>query len=161
MFVIPLCTKNLKEDGFFYGYASVFNVVDHDGDVVVAGAFQKSLDAWESKKEKPLMLWQHEPAVVIGQWHDMSEDIYGLAVRGQIDLSHHAGQHVYHMMQAGDVKGLSIGFVPSNTLKRHGRRYLCEVDLREVSIVTEACNRMACVTQVLSKAAEATILSHF
>lgn len=146
MLVVPLNTKGIESNGIFYGYASVFNVVDHDGDIVVPGAFRQSLEEWTKKKQKPAMLWQHEQNLEIGTWHNMSEDMYGLTVKGQVDLSHSAGRHVYQLMQTGEIKGLSIGFVPLQTVQRRGNRYICGVDLREISIVSEACNRMACIT---------------
>lgn len=146
MLIVPLNTKGMESNGIFYGYASVFNVVDHDGDIIVPGAFKQSLEAWAQCEKKPSMLWQHEQSMEIGTWHDMSEDAYGLVVKGQIDLSHSAGRHVYQLMQTGEVKGLSIGFVPIQAVYRRGNRYICDVDLREISVVSEACNRMACIT---------------
>lgn len=148
MLIVPLSTKGVDSHGVFYGYASVFNVVNHDGDILVPGVFQASLASWTQKEKKPAMLWQHEPNVRIGQWHELFEDAYGLAVKGKIDLSLSAGRHTYQMMQTGDVKGLSVGFVSMHALKRHGHRYICEADLCEISIVTEACNRMACITHI-------------
>lgn len=149
MLIVPLNTKGVDSNGLFYGYASVFNIVDYDGDVVVQGAFQSSLQTWQEKKKKPSMLWQHDPHMEIGTWHAIEEDVYGLTVTGQIDLTSKAGQHVYRLVQAGDIKGLSIGFVPLHTFQRNGYRYISDVDLHEVSIVSEACNRMACITSCM------------
>lgn len=146
MMIVPFNTKGVNDDGYFYGYASVFHVVDHDGDILVQGAFQESLQAWEKKAEKPAMLWQHAPDVTLGTWQAMSEDAYGLVVKGQLDLTLPAARHVQQLVRSGDVKGLSIGFHPLNAVFHNGYRYIHRVDLREISIVTEACNRMACIT---------------
>ena len=43
---IPLKIKSVSETGEFEGYGSVFGVEDSYSDVVVKGAFQKSLAAW-------------------------------------------------------------------------------------------------------------------
>jgi len=65
--------------GTFAGYASIFDVVDSYGDIVVRGAFKKTL---REKKQFPI-LWSHnimEPLGVIrGQ-----EDERGLADLGSV-----------------------------------------------------------------------------
>ena len=45
--------KSLDEGGFFEGYASVFGVQDSDGDVIVKGAFKKSLEAHKASGRMP------------------------------------------------------------------------------------------------------------
>lgn len=146
MMVVPLHTKGVNDDGYFYGYASVFSVVDHDGDILIPGAFQETLQAWAQKEQKPDMLWQHAPNVNLGSWTDVAEDDYGLAVKGQLNFSLSSARHVHQLIRRGEVKGLSIGFLPLNTIFHQGYRHIHRVDLREISIVTEACNRMACIT---------------
>ena len=41
----PLAIKSLGADGVFAGYASVFGAVDHQNEVVAAGAFTKTWGA--------------------------------------------------------------------------------------------------------------------
>ncbi len=53
-------TKNLADDGTFSGYGSVFHVIDGVKDVVVPGAFTKSLKAWVKKSRMPGLFWQHD-----------------------------------------------------------------------------------------------------
>ncbi len=56
---MPLKIKSVSENGEFEGYGSVFGVKDQDEDMVVKGAFQKSLDSWNEKGALPALLWQH------------------------------------------------------------------------------------------------------
>ena len=46
----------------FSGYASVFNIVDKQNDLILPGAFKKNLS-----KNKIKLLWQHNPGEPIGR----------------------------------------------------------------------------------------------
>lgn len=76
--------KSCQENGVFSGYASVFDVTDYHNDVVVRGAFCKSLGEWGRSKSMPKMLWQHDSKIPIGVWQEIKEDSYGLKVKGQL-----------------------------------------------------------------------------
>lgn len=150
-FTVPFEIKALKDDGSFSGYGSVFDVEDWYKEVVKPGAFRKSLAQWKKKNKLPSMLWQHDGRLPIGKYTKMSEDGTGLYVEGQLfkdDLQ--LAKDAYLFMKENVVTGLSIGF---NT-KRHEWdddkriRYLLEVDLWEVSLVTFPANESAGVTAV-------------
>ncbi len=55
--------KAVEEDGTFEGMLSVFNVVDLGGDMVMPGAFTKTI---ADNDGKVVMLWQHETKEPIG-----------------------------------------------------------------------------------------------
>ena len=57
---LALTIKSVSDTGEFEGYGSVFGVEDSYGDVVVKGAFEKSLASWREKGRLPAMLWQHD-----------------------------------------------------------------------------------------------------
>lgn len=40
----PLSIKNIGENGVFSGYASVFNIVDKQNDLILPGAFKENLN---------------------------------------------------------------------------------------------------------------------
>jgi phage head maturation protease len=64
-------------DGHIEGYASTFGNVDLGGDVVMSGAFRKSLS-----EDMPKMFWMHDPSEPIGRWTAAQEDRhcrYGVA----------------------------------------------------------------------------------
>src|SRR5690348_14659788 len=58
--------SEVSADGAFFGYASVFEEVDLGRDVVMPGAFAKSLKARGPSGVR--MLLQHDPASPIGVW---------------------------------------------------------------------------------------------
>ena len=66
------------------GYASLFGEADQGGDVVVAGAYARSLKAMAAKGQAVKMLWQHDPREPIGIWDEVREDRRGLFVKGRL-----------------------------------------------------------------------------
>ena len=132
----PVKLETVTKDGSFSGYASLFGKADLGGDVVMAGAFAKSLAARGARSIK--LLYQHDPNEVIGIWSEVMEDGRGLYVRGRIleDLSR--GREVLALMRAGALDGLSVGYKTLQSKKdpRTGHRLLTEIDLWEISVVT-------------------------
>ncbi|MGD9540652.1 HK97 family phage prohead protease [Methylocystis sp.] len=130
----PLLQAN--EAGAFSGYASLFGVVDSGGDMVMAGAFARSLIKRGAQGVK--MLWQHQAAEPIGMWTSIAEDSRGLKVEGRLDLSVARAREALSLMRKGAIDGLSIGFRTqrATTEKSSGVRRLHEIDLWEISIVT-------------------------
>jgi HK97 family phage prohead protease len=126
-----------EEKGTFRGYASIWDVVDSMGDVVVKGAFKRTL---KDNKQFPL-LWSHnlmEPIGVI----EAKEDVRGLAVQGQLNVDVQRGREIRSLMRQGAVTGLSIGFqtVREEQDKDTGTRRLTEAKLWEISpCVFQAC----------------------
>lgn len=123
-------------DGVFQGYASLFGVVDLAGDTVVPGAFAASLAQRGASGVK--LLWQHNPAELLGIWEILAEDSRGLFVRGRLDLAVARAREVHALMKSRAVDGLSIGFktIRSRRDAATGQRRLEKIDLWEVSIVT-------------------------
>jgi HK97 family phage prohead protease len=126
-----------EEKGTFTGYASIFGVVDSYGDMVLPGAFKKTL---REKKEFP-MLWSHdvrEPIGVIGG----EEDEKGLKVSGQLNRDVQRGREIRSLMSQRAVNGLSIGFVTvkEGVDKDSQARTLKEINVWEISpCVFQAC----------------------
>ena len=131
------------------GLGSVFHNVDQGGDIVLPGAFSKTL-----KARTPAMLWQHKSDHVIGVWDEMRETPEGLRVKGRI-LETTLGNDVYTLAKAGALTGLSIGYgvKDSSIDKKTGIRQLKDLDLYEVSLVTFAMNEKATITHVKTKPA--------
>jgi hypothetical protein len=149
--------------GAFEGYGAVFGNVDSYGDMIVAGAFKKTLAAWKKEKRLPKMLLQHggwgssvEDYLPIGLWTDMREDEKGLWCEGVFaDTS--LGQDVRKLCSMEPrpaLDGLSIGYyaktVTYGTKPEDPRRTLKEIDLEEVSIVTFPANEQARIAAVKS-----------
>jgi len=119
------------------GYASLFGVADQGGDVVVAGAYARSLRRILGEGRQVKMLWQHDPAQPIGVWDEVREDSKGLWVRGHILTEVEKGREAAALVAAGAIDGLSIGYRTVAAEKdAKGQRLLREIDLWEVSLVT-------------------------
>lgn len=135
-------------DGRIAGYASVFGAVDLGKDVVERGAFARSLDTRGVTGIR--MLFQHDPAEVIGRWTAIREDARGLYVEGRISTEVAKGREVLALLRNGGLDGLSIGFrtVKARKEARTGVRRILEADLWEISVVTFPMLPQARVTAV-------------
>jgi len=123
--------------GTFSGYASVFGAVDSYGDVVVKGAFKKTL---RDKKQSPI-LWSHSIMEPVGVLRG-AEDERGLEIDGQLNLDVQRGRELRSLMKQGAVDGLSIGYqvVKDEPGQGDAARMLKEINLWEISLcVFQAC----------------------
>ncbi len=145
---LPLAQAHLKvagdKPGRFRGYASVFDVVDADRDVIVAGAFRDALAEPGAVK----MFFNHAFwDLPIGKYLELDEDKVGLAVEGQITLDMSKGADVHAAMKAETVDGLSIGFSMGPDDWEYdsakGVRIIKRVDLHEISVCTFPANDSA------------------
>lgn len=154
--------KDVSEAGKFSGYASVFDVVDSYNEVVAPGAFVKSLDALRSKGRGLPVLWQHRTGEPIGNW-DMSslgEDQRGLFGDGELWLDESAYARIAQRgMKSRAVTGLSIGYFvrDSSFDQKTGVRTLKELELVEISVVTNPANDEARIDEIKSKLAHGSL----
>jgi HK97 family phage prohead protease len=138
-------------DREFEGHGSIFGNVDLGGDVMLPGAFKRTLKAHKAASTMPAMFWMHRPDQVAGVWHDMKEDEKGLHVRGEL-ADTPLGNEMRALLKMKAVRGLSIGYRAVDTdYDRDSNRLLKEVDLWEVSIVSLAMNPLAKVEAVKSR----------
>ena len=130
-----IALDSVAGDGTFTGYASLFETPDLSGDIISAGAFEKSLKRRGASGVR--MLFQHDPAEPIGTWTDIREDARGLFAAGRINADVARGREVLSLMRSGGLDGLSIGFSTVKSRREaSGLRRLLEVDLWEISVVT-------------------------
>ena len=135
----------------FEGHGSVFRNVDLGGDIVVPGAFKRSLATHAKAGTMPQMFWMHRPDQVPGVWSDMREDDRGLYVKGEL-VDTALGNEMRTLLSRKAVRGLSIGYRATDTdYDADGNRILKEVDLWEVSLVSLAMNPMARVEAAKSR----------
>lgn len=134
--------EDAAEDGTFTGYASVaLGEPDSYGDIVMPGAFAKTLARHKSRETLPMMFFGHKAdELPIGKWLELAEDDRGLKAVGQLALDDPFAQRVYAAMKGGRVRGLSIGYrIPAGGIEYNaegkGVNHLKEVDLFEVSVV--------------------------
>lgn len=139
---------SLSSDGNVEGYASLFGEVDQARDMVMPGAFTKTL-AQRGLRKIP-MLFQHDPAEPVGIWLDLHEDFRGLWARGRLIPDVARGRELLALVSEGAIDGLSIGYrtVRGQIDPKTRVRKLYQVDLWEVSIVTFPLLQGARVTAV-------------
>lgn len=137
------------EEGYIEGWASTFGNVDAQKDIVLPGAFAKSIQGRASKVK---MLWQHKQDMPIGVWTEMRETPQGLYVKGKLLLKTALGRDAYEMLKAGAIDQMSIGYATKSydIDRKTGVRSLKEVELHEVSLVTFPANDKARITDVKS-----------
>ena len=138
-------------EGFLTGYASVFDVVDRQGEIVRRGAYRRTLAEHKMQGTSPALLWSHKLDHPIGRWVELREDERGLWAKGKLSLNTDAGKQAYSHLVNGDLDGLSIGFV----VPEGGRKYvgdgtfeLLDIELVEISVVTAPANRGARISSV-------------
>ncbi len=124
----------VDEDGRFAGYASVFGRMDDAGDIVLAGAFRRSLAGRGVRDIR--MLFQHDPKEPVGLWRSIIEDGFGLWVEGQLVPGVPRADALRRLIERRAIDGLSIGFRTVRATRSGGHRRLVEIDLWEISIVT-------------------------
>jgi HK97 family phage prohead protease len=138
--------KEITAEGTFEGILSPYGNVDNGGDVVLPGAYAKTLK--EQGDTRPL-LWQHKSDQPIGLL-TLEDRPEGLWAKGELLMELPDAKKAYLLIKARIVKGLSIGFVAMKDAVNNGIRQLSEVKLYEGSIVTFPMNESALITSVKS-----------
>ena len=127
---------SILPDGSVEGYASLFVEIDQSRDMVMPGAFARTLSL-RGVRRIP-MLFQHDPAEPIGIWQEIAEDWRGLRVRGRLIPEVVRARELLALLREGAADGLSIGFktVRAGRDPKQRVRKLYEIELWEISIVT-------------------------
>jgi HK97 family phage prohead protease len=137
--------KDFGEQGTFTGLASVYGNRDLGGDIVEPGAFTKTIA--DKNGEVPI-LWQHDYREPIGMGKLM-DTAGGLQIMGELAVeSSPTAMKAYGLMKKGILKGLSIGYDTIRDEVKEKVRYLKELKLWEVSIVTFPMNELATVNSI-------------
>lgn len=130
--------------GTFVGLASVYNVKDLHDDIVLPGAFTKTI------AERPIvkLLYQHDTREPIGVG-EVSDSRAGLVIKGRLALGVQRARDTHELLKAGVLDSLSIGYdvIKSRPFK-DGTRHLSEIRLWEVSVVTFPANTAAVIADV-------------
>ena len=152
---IPLEVKALNSREF-EGYGSVFGNRDYGGDIVMPGAFKRSLAQHRKLGQLPAMCWMHDTKMIPGAWTDMYEDDRGLVVKGVLAKTP-LGDETRELitMEPKAVGGLSIGYqTVDQDYDKDGNRLLKEVDLWETSVVSMAMNPLAQIIHAKTRLSE-------
>ena len=128
---------NFDESGYFQGYASVFNIVDYAGDMILPNAFVGN------KIDGVKLLWQHNHHHPIGIIDKAYENEKGLYVEGRIFLNLNLGREAYILIQNKVTDHLSIGYEVLDFYYHGDIRCIIKIKLWEVSVVTFPANEFA------------------
>lgn len=152
----PLFLVKAVDDakGIIQAYASKFDNIDEYKDVVLSGAYKRTLTN-QRKANRPYLytyLYQHEPSLIVGGIKEAEEDRLGLLYQAQCNLDTQLGRETYSNAKMGVLYQSSIGYdIPDGGAEyKEGIRYLKEIRLWEISLVTFAANPEATVVGVKS-----------
>ncbi|MGO2711592.1 HK97 family phage prohead protease [Pseudomonas helleri] len=144
--------------GVFEGYASVFDVIDSDGDIILPGAYKKAL-ATQSRQVG--MFFNHQTwELPVGKWQNLEEDSKGLIVIGELTPGLSVSNDLRAAMERKTVEGMSVGFTVTKddyALIDTGRAFKNVQALREISICTFPANEQATIESMKSMESIATI----
>ncbi len=144
--------KAEDEAGSFTAYGNTFGNVDHAGDKTMKGAFAKCIEGCNAKARQPRLLSQHgHRANPIGIITSMKEDENGLLFEGKFCIEPGtAGAEAYALVKMGALDMFSIGYNTITEKRVAGVNELHELDVKEISLVTFACNENSLIQTVKS-----------
>ncbi len=137
-----------ENDKFFTieGLASTFGNLDRQGDIIVKGAFAKTLGNSDIQVQ---FLHQHNPSDVLGRIDHIRETDDGLFLMARMPKNIDIVRNLMPLLDMGAIGKFSIGFnVIDTDVSPDGNRLIKEIELHEVSVVTFAANNKANITSV-------------
>lgn len=116
------------------GYFAAFNVKDSDGDIIVPGAFKKTIEEIGPLSAHPRIkhVMDHDMTQPLGKLVELKEDNYGLFYRSQIG-SHALGNDFWERVKSEMINEHSIGYWPLRNKPGMDGNYLLEMGLKEGS----------------------------
>lgn len=131
------------------GYGAYFNNIDSYGDIILPGAFAKTLI---DRKGRIAFCYQHDIWNPIGKIEEIYEDDKGLKVVVKLSA---ANEDIQTKVKEGILKEMSIGYrtINSRSEIQNGIEVnlLTEIKLIEISLVTVAANPLAVIETMKSE----------
>jgi HK97 family phage prohead protease len=139
--------------GTFSAIAACYTL-DRQGDVIVPGAFEKTIRAWRETGRMLPLVWNHsgQASDVVGYVDPrmMREQEAGLFVQGRLDLEGSAtARETWRSMKANAV-GFSFGFKADSRKRADGVTELTEIDLYEISVTPTPANQSTRILEMKS-----------
>lgn len=130
------------------GYAAVFNNIDNARDMIIKGAFTKSLNergVGSKTNRKIAFLWQHDMGEPLGSLTELKEDDFGLYFEAVLDNIPEADRAL-EQLKSGTLNQFSIGYQyvwDKMEWDEEKECFICkELNLFEISVVTIGCNEL-------------------
>ena len=133
-----------EKAGIIKGYGSYFGNKDSDNDIIVKGAYKKTI---AENGERVKYLYQHDMNQPIGKMTELYEDDKGLVFVAEIAKTQ-LGKDVVELMKTGVITENSVGIMPIQKENKGDYREIKEVKLYEISAVTLAANDQAKILDV-------------
>ena len=133
-----------EKAGIIKGYGSYFGNKDSDNDVIMKGAYKKTI---AENGDRVKYLYQHDMNQPIGKMVELYEDDKGLVFTAEIAKTQ-LGMDVVELMKTGVITENSVGIKPIQKQNKDNYREITEVKLYEVSAVTLAANDQAKILDV-------------
>src|SRR5262245_10444336 len=140
--------KAAGSSGELEGYASVFGNVDQGGDVVLHGAFRKTLADWRGSRQPLPLIADHDLTTegVIGSVREAKEDPVGLWIRAGFSGTAKA-QDIRAKMIEGHLRGMSFTYEAvrhyMGQVAGKSARFLQELKLFEATVTPFPMNTLA------------------
>ena len=133
-----------EKAGIIKGYGSYLGNKDFDNDVIMKGAYKKTI---AENGERVKYLYQHDMNQPIGKMTELYEDEKGLVFVAEIAKTQ-LGKDVVELMKSGVITENSVGIMPMQKNNKGDYREITEVKLYEISAVTLAANDQAKILDV-------------
>lgn len=144
------------------GYASVFGNVDEVGDVVMPGAFRKTIADWKRAAQPMPLIADHQLSTegVIGSIASLTEDRHGLRFKARFSRSDKA-QRIRQDVLDGHYRGTSFTYEVIKSSPGRGSvagkavaRFLDELRLFEITLSPFPVNALAGLTGAKAELAD-------
>src|SRR4249920_3655135 len=103
--------KDASKKGIVMGYLANFNSLDSDQEIIMQGAFTKSLKEMGPASTHPRIkyLLDHDQNKALGVFTTLKEDAQGLYYEAQVG-THNLGRDFLKMVESGLITEHSIGY---------------------------------------------------
>ncbi|MDH3267328.1 MAG: HK97 family phage prohead protease [Ignavibacteria bacterium] len=135
-------TKETQTELEFTGYASVYDVVDLQKEVVKQGAFDDFLENLKDPGQIPIR-FRH--TFDVGYHKELISDEHGLWIKAAIDKTIPEGAFVAGLIKEGGYSGLSIRYNRGIGYRDGDIVYLTKLNLVENSITSDPANQFALI----------------
>lgn len=138
-----------ESKGIIQGYANVYNIKDHDGDISMPGSFTKTIT---ERKDKIRIFKNHEPILVGVPKEFDTADPYGLKMTAQMIMTTPVGRDTFYELKFLNENGAEAGFSIGGWIMKRGKNKgeVAEYKLKEVSALTtsEPANQYSLIDTV-------------
>jgi hypothetical protein len=148
--------------GIVTGYGSKFGNIDSDFDMIMPGAFSKTIteNGPGAKNQRIYHLRQHDRDKLLGKPYILKEDDYGLYFENEV-VKTSLGKDSLLLYEAGIFNEHSIGYNVVNFKEEKDHYKLTELKLFEISAVTWGSNSETPTVGMKTEDRKALVLDQF